>query len=42
MRSCSCEMGVSAGRGKERVVGRFNPGKDVRRTLIVAMVDGNK
>ena len=41
MRSWSCDMGVSAGRGRERVVGRFSPGKDVKRTLIVAMVVGD-
>jgi hypothetical protein len=41
MRSWSCEIGVSAGRGRESVQGRFNPGKDVKRTLTVgkAMLD---
>jgi hypothetical protein len=35
MRSWSWDTGVSADRGKERVAGRFNPGKDVRRTFTV-------
>ena len=35
MRSWSCEMVVSAGRGSERVVGRFSPGKDVKKTFNV-------
>ena len=28
-------MGVEAGTGSERVAGRFKPGNEVRRTLIV-------
>jgi len=32
-------MVVVAGNGSERVDGRFRPGKEVKRTLTVAMVD---
>jgi hypothetical protein len=35
MRSWSWDTGVSADRGKERVAGRFTPGKDVKRTFTV-------
>ena len=31
------EMGVSAGRGRDRVGGRFRPGKEVRRMLTVCV-----
>lgn len=35
MRLLSCDMVVSAGKGRERVDGRLRPGKDVKKTLSV-------
>jgi len=37
-RICSSARVVVAGRGRERVAGRLRPGKEVKRTLTVAIM----